>query len=207
MELGKRRSYGKPSAQLLGTPETPGADATPVEYVADPSMIDVPLSAEEVAALAQNEGRDLRGDPRKVSHFLARCQATLRRHLEESRQLKSELERRRSEPTTAGQATTLSPEDAVRYLSPEQLQRVFGVVAQQQLEWMNRQRAEAEVQTKRCQKIVADVKYVLLSAAENPAVTTAAIVEKLSNAVADAEKSGAVVSPQYQPVQSPPWGQ
>ena len=177
-----------------------------MEYVADPSMIDVPLSTEEIAALAQNEGRDLRGDPRKVSHFLARCLATQRRHLEETRQLTSELERRRSEPTTVGQATTLSPEDAVRYLSPEQLQRVFGVVAQQQLDWMNRQRAEAEAQTKRCQRVVADVKYVLLSAAENQTVTVAALIEKLTSTVADAEKSDAVVSPQYQPVQSPTWG-
>lgn len=175
-----------------------------MDYVADPSTLDVPLNQDEVAQLASNEGKALRNDPRRLSHFLARVLATMRRHHDEMRQLKGEIERaRHAASTPAGQATTLSPMDAVRYLSPEQLQQVFGAVARQQMEWMQRQQLEADLAKRRATKIANDLKYLVVQLREDATMSRAPITERLAQIVSDADASVAVpgISPSGTPSQ------
>lgn len=149
----------------------------------------MPLSSEEVAQLARNEGKALRNDPRKLSHFLARLSATLRRHGDEMRQLKGELERGRAAANQGvGQATTLSPMDAVRYLSPVQLQQVFGTVARQQMEWLAHQQSETEGAKRRANKIVADLRYLVVQLREDPAQAQSALTIRLTQMLSDAEQ-------------------
>ena len=158
---------------------TARADDGGVEYIADPSMADQPLTLVEIQELAQNEGRALRSDPRKVSHFLARIEATMKRHQEESRQLRSEVERGRVNSSTIGQATTLSPADAVRYLSPEDLQKLFGAHSQQQLEYMKMKQAEADAATRRATQLVNSVKYILGGAESDPQALQNPVIAQL----------------------------
>lgn len=124
-------------------------------------MIDQPLSLREVEELAQNEGRSMRQDPRKVSHFLARVIATIRRHQEETRQLRVEIERGRMQSATAGTPTTLSPMDALRYISDDDKAKLFGQHAQLQLEYMKRKQQEAAEAVKNATTLVQTLKYLL----------------------------------------------
>ena len=181
-----------------------------MEYTADPSTADLPLNAQEVAELARNEGKVLRNDPRRMSHFLARVTATIRRHSDESRQLKGELERtRQASSQGVGQATTLSPMDAVRYLSPEQLQQVFGAVARQQMEWLKHQQTEAEAAKRRANKVVADLRYLVVQLREDPALAKSALTARLAQIVEDGEQAagmppqGGFFSPPTSPVVRP----
>jgi hypothetical protein len=155
------------------------ADDGVVEYIADPSMADQPLTLVEIQELAQNEGRALRSDPRKISHFLARIEATMKRHHEETRQLRSEVERGRVASSTIGQATTLSPADAVRYLSPEDLQKLFGAHAQQQLEYMKMKQAEADGATRRAAQLVNSIKYILGGVESDPQALQNPVIAQL----------------------------
>jgi hypothetical protein len=155
------------------------ADDGGVEYIADPSMADQPLTLVEIQELAQNEGRALRSDPRKISHFLARIEATMKRHHEETRQLRSEVERGRVNASTIGQPTTLSPADAVRYLSPEDLQKLFGAHSQQQLEYMKMKQAEADAATRRATQLVNSVKYILGGVESNPQALENPVIAQL----------------------------
>ena len=185
-----------------------------MEYTADPSTADLPLNADEVAQLARTEGKALRNDPRRLSHFLARVTATIRRHGDEVRQLKGELERmRHASSQGVGQATTLSPLDAVRYLSPEQLQQVFGAVARQQMDWLNQQQAEADAAKRRATKVVADVRYLVVQLREDSVMAKSALTTRLAQIVEDGEAAaagapfqgpgGGMVAPPFSPTARP----
>lgn len=161
-----------------------------MEYLADPSTADLALRSEEVEALASNEGRALRTDPRKMSHFLARCRATLTRHQDEVRQLKGELERSRyQQSTSVGQPTTLSPMDAVRYLSPQQLQQLFGVVARQQMEWLQEQRHAAQRERQQATAVLNEIRYLKVQLAENASMPAAVVAARLDEIIAKATGS------------------
>lgn len=159
-----------------------------MEYNADPSMTDVPLSLDDVQSLSENEGRSVRQDPRKMSHLLARMSATIIRAHEDARSLRSELERMRSRDRQgAGQSTTLSPLDAVRYLSPEQLQQVFGTVAKAQMDWLKVQKIEAENTRRRLETVLARLRYIDVSATETPAVSGHPLMSALHQALREAD--------------------
>ena len=151
-------------------------------------MTDVPLSLDEVQSLAENEGRAVRQDPRKMSHLLARMSATITRAHEDSRSLRGELERLRSrEKQGAGQSTTLSPLDAVRYLSPEQLQQVFGTVAKAQMDWLKVQKIETENTRRKLESVLARLRYVDVSASETAAVFSHPLMVALHQALREAD--------------------
>lgn len=179
-----------------------------MEYNADPSMTDVPLSLDDIRSLSENEGRAVRQDPRKMSHLLARVSATIVRANEDARSLRSELERMRNrEKQGAGQSSTLSPLDAVRYLSPEQLQQVFGTVAKAQMDWLKVQKTETENTRRRLETILARLRYVDVSATETPAVSGHPLMVSLHQALREADAAiGAQSSPGSQGVGSPSTG-
>lgn len=192
----------------FGLVESRGDDADAVEYNADPSMTDVPLSLDDIRSLSENEGRAVRQDPRKMSHLLARMSATIVRANEDARSLRSELERMRNrEKQGAGQSSTLSPLDAVRYLSPEQLQQVFGTVAKAQMDWLKVQKTETENTRRRIETILARLRYVDVSATETPAVSSHPLMVSLHQALREADAAiGSQSSPGSQVAGSPSTG-
>lgn len=171
-------------------------------------MTDVPLSLDDVRALSENEGRAVRQDPRKMSHLLARMTATIARSHEDIRSLRGELERLRTrEKQGSGQSTTLSPLDAVRYLSPEQLQQVFGTVAKAQMDWLKVQKTETENTRRKLESVLARLRYVDVSATETAAVAghplMAALHQALREADAAVNAAGSQVSPSSGVPQNP----
>jgi len=135
-----------------------------------------------------------------MSHLLARMTATIARSHEDTRSLRGELERLRTrEKQGAGQSTTLSPLDAVRYLSPEQLQQVFGTVAKAQMDWLKVQKTETENTRRKLESVLARLRYVDVSATETAAVAghplMAALHQALREADAAVNAAGSQVSP------------
>lgn len=111
-----------------------GADTEGVtEYLADPTMVDVPFNLAEIEQVAADQARALK-DPRKAQHFVQRTLSTVRMLKQQIQQLHRDVQTIQMDKERAGAATTLSPLDAVRYLSEEQLEQLFGVLARQQLQ-------------------------------------------------------------------------
>ena len=126
-----------------------GADTARVprrnHYNDDPDLLDVPLSLDEVTVLL--------GDPKVVGrndtiHLLRRVLATVQRAEAIRRHYDEELRRRTTAMPRSGLPATLSPEEAVKFLSPEQVFRLFDRFSQEKLAILEnlRERAAAERQ-------------------------------------------------------------
>jgi hypothetical protein len=99
-------------------------------YNDDPELSDVPLSSEEASVLLE--------DPRAVGrkdlpHLLRRVLATAQRSENVRRNYDDELRRRTAAMPRPGLPTTLSPEEAVKFLNQEQLTRLFDKFSQEKL--------------------------------------------------------------------------
>lgn len=109
-------------------------------YNDDPAVADVPLSEDEAGYVAAHP-KTLR-KPTDIAHFAQRAQATARavHHIRAS--YDTEL-RRRSMPSTVSASASMSPEAAARFLSPEQLARLFDRLSQDKLAMLDTQIANA----------------------------------------------------------------
>lgn len=139
-------------------------------------MLDVPLSPEEVQGLL-SDGTPLEGKVRE--HVLVRILATLDNHQRQSSQAARDLAAFASGGHN-GRPTSLSPVDAVRYLSDEQKAAVFNTQQRQLIE--HAQNANAEAEAYRA-KIVAFLEraqgaraWLVSGAVDVPAETSAALV-------------------------------
>lgn len=109
-------------------------------YNDDPGLADVPLSSEEAAALL--------ADPKAVGksdllHLLRRVLATAQRSESVRRNYDDELRRRTAAMPRPGLPSTLSPEEAVKFLNQEQLTRLFDKFSQEKLAALEHLREDA----------------------------------------------------------------
>jgi len=85
-------------------------------YQADPNTAGTPLTSAEAESLENAGARALARDERALEHLLGRLPVTLRSHRAAMNGISAQLEdARRSQKS--GRVSTLSPRDAVRYLS------------------------------------------------------------------------------------------
>lgn len=105
------------------------------EYAYDdtPHMAQVPLVVEDVAELLARQPRDFQRDPAQVWHFVSRALATAQTLRTQALQFDEEITRRSHSMPSSGIPGNLSPEQAARYLSPQQLARLFDAHARTQL--------------------------------------------------------------------------
>jgi hypothetical protein len=110
-------------------------------YNDDPSTRDVPLSMDEAAWLLDNpdavKGRDA------VRHLVSRTAATARQLRDARMGFDEEMRRRTSALPSRGVQSAISPEAAVRFLSPEQLSGLFDRLSQEKLAVLEHQRRTA----------------------------------------------------------------
>jgi hypothetical protein len=90
------------------------------EYSTDPSLQDVPLNPSEIDSYAADPSMFSR-DPRKVSHLLRRVAATVSMYKSQIQSLNRDVQDIQMSRSRSGAATTMSPRDAVRFLSPQEL--------------------------------------------------------------------------------------
>lgn len=89
-------------------------------YIASAENARTPLSMAEVELLLREGAKALLRDERRLQHLLERLPVTLRNHRDAVTGLTRQLESARR-TQRAGRSSTLSPRDAVRFLSPEDL--------------------------------------------------------------------------------------
>jgi hypothetical protein len=105
--------------------------------------VDVPLSVDEAAALLAEPRAVGKSD---IPHLMRRVLATAQRCETVRRNYDDELRRRTAAMPRPGLPATLSPEEAVKFLSQEQITRLFDRFSQEKLAALDtlRERAAAD---------------------------------------------------------------
>lgn len=160
-----------------------------MEYNPDPSFAGVPLSVAEVEEIASTGGRALRGNANWMSHFLSRVIATMRSAYETRQQLEGALERMKIDSQmSAGANTTLSPVDAVRYLSDEQKRVIFDGVARDKIEWLDLQASEIEKKRRQVETVYNALSFIGETSLQDSQVSDHPAMVKLRMALALAKE-------------------
>lgn len=154
-------------------------------YNNDPTLEPLPLSVEEASALAENSKIVSKHD---IKHLLKRVLATavqvrdVRRHFDE------EMRRRTSALPRPGLQATLSPEQAVRFLSPEQMTKLFDKLSQERLQALTLLRERAESRTQKLAAAISDITAIVLAAVNQPGFdpTTATKLREILDQMRDA---------------------
>lgn len=114
-----------------------------MDYKPDPSLLDVPLTPEEVTALLVAGGNALRSEAAST-HFLKRVVVTLDDSKRRLAQAARDLSSFTTGSSNAGKPTTLSPADAVKFLSEDQQAQFFSTTQRQMHEHARHVKAEAD---------------------------------------------------------------
>jgi hypothetical protein len=117
-------------------------------YNTAPSLVDIPLTVDEAQDLLENFDRSFLKDESAVEHFVLRVLASLHAARDLRANMDREISRRTSVMPSAAPAA-MSPEQAARYLTPEQLERFFDRFKQQQLELLRNATSKAETEAAR----------------------------------------------------------
>lgn len=103
------------------------------EYDSSDDALYRAVSAAELEALIQASGRPVVRDAGKLVHLLTRVRGTLAEEQQKVAGLQRQIVDMRDKMGRVGQATTLNPLDAVRWLDDEQLELAFTRIARERL--------------------------------------------------------------------------
>lgn len=174
----------------------------PSEYVPTPETADMPLTLDEIEGLVATDGGTLRRNPRALSHFLSRVRATSAHHIDQMQRAHAEVENLRSKARgRVGASTTLSPLDAVRYLTDEQKAGLFQGMQRDSYEATLRARRDAEEAAAAARKSVNLFKLKFLVLAEDPEVPQP-VRERITAALAAIDAAAAAPDEDTRPVPS-----
>jgi len=157
----RRAVRGKQNTQRAETAEV----GRKTRYNDDPGLAPVPLSVEEANALLDDPGLVGKHD---VPHLLRRVAATAVQVREIRTQYDAELRRRTSAVPRAGVHQTLSPEQAARFLSAEQLEKLFDRFSQERLQALELLRKRAAEDYERLQASIEESVEALIHALAQP---------------------------------------
>lgn len=142
-------------------------------YNSAPTLVDVPLTVDETEDLLENFDRSFLKDEVAVEHFVLRVLASLRIARELRANIDHEISRRTSSMSTQS-ATSLSPEQAVRYLTPEQLEPLFDRFKLQQLELLRAATDRAEADAARHRSAIVALEHLAVNFGADETVPAAA---------------------------------
>ena len=154
------------------------------DYDDSPSRIDETVAPEEIEALLASDLRSFGRDTSKVEHLLTRLGVTFARYRQQIQGLHREVQSANLSRAQAGAASTLSPLDAVRYLTPEQLAGVVDAFSRAQIESASRDRHEASAAKATVVRLLNELKLVVSGLSEDPNMPTIART-KLENVLRD----------------------
>ena len=149
----------------------PRADTAAVSrdqtYNSDPVLAPLPLSVEEATILQQDPGMVRKRD---IEHLMQRVLATALQVREVRRHYDIELRRRTEALPRPGLTSTLSPEQAAKFLSPDQLSKLFDRFSQERLAALEVVQQRATEDYRHLQETIDDTIAVLLHAVNQPGV-------------------------------------
>jgi len=138
-------------------------------YNAAASIVDVPLTLDEVEDLLDNFDKAFLRDESAVEHFILRVLASLKAAREVRSNIDHEINRRTAMMPSQTQGS-LSPEQAVRYLTQEQLEPLFDRFKQQQLELLRGATDRAEATSLRQRAALDALEHLALNIGADPSV-------------------------------------
>jgi hypothetical protein len=133
-----------------------------ITYDADPATINTPFAADEAVALLRAIPKDLLRNKECIQHLLSRLAATATALRQARIDFDNEL-RARSQilPASGGATLSVNPEQAARFLSPEQLSRLFDKFAQERLTALEVAKSSAEDSMIRSQSLLNSINKLL----------------------------------------------
>jgi hypothetical protein len=159
------------------------AETADVDYDASPSRIDVPVDVEEVKELLAGDLRDLSKNQHWLAHLLTRVGNTIFELRRQIYQLHRDVQQMSITRSSAGAATTLSPLDAVKFLTPEQFASVADEMTKSSIAAAEKARREAKADGADALRVVSEVKLLLGSICDDP-TTPRAIADRLAGVLA-----------------------
>jgi hypothetical protein len=132
------------------------------DYDADPAIMNAPFAADEALALLRTMPKDLVKNRENVEHLLCRLAATATALRQTRIDFDNEL-RARSQvlPASGGATLSVNPEQAARFLSPEQLSRLFDKFAQERLAALETAKTAAEESKSRSDALMSAITGLL----------------------------------------------
>ena len=141
-------------------------------YVPDPSTARQPLRTTDVEELL-SDASAFGKEATKVEHLAQRIKATIEAHRSQIQALNRDLQEVRAATGRNGVATTMSPRDAVRYLSPQELSSIVDAVGRNILATANDTKRAADQALRAASEERAKMNLALLAILEDPALPDA----------------------------------
>ena len=107
-------------------------------------LLRTPFTLDEVEDIINNFDKNFTRDDRKVEHLLIRVASTCKTLRELKSNIESEISRRTAQLGTNSGNIFYSPEKALEFLSPEQVEVIFDNFKKNQLEAVRTLRSQAE---------------------------------------------------------------
>lgn len=166
----------------------------PTEYIASPDTAALPITLDEVEGMIQVSGAPLRNS-RVLLHFLGRVVAALRMNITTMQNMSAEIDRLNARAATRfGQSTTLSPLEAVKFLSDEQRTALFQGMQADTYAATVRAREEAEQAAAKARRLAPALRLNFVKLVEDPSLP-ADVRARLAAALADADRLAAESAP------------
>jgi hypothetical protein len=157
-------------------------------YNSDPSLAAVPLSVEEATSIAEGP-KQIRSSA-DVEHFARRAAATAAQLRQARVEFDNELRRRTAAQPRSGLQSTLSPEHAARFLSPEQLTKLFDKFSQERLARLDALKERAEESVRHQVALVTELREIVQSLTADPAIEPATRLRLQTALTAFDQRSG-----------------
>jgi hypothetical protein len=141
-------------------------------YDSSPSTYENALTLEEARAIEGAEAKSFAKDPDRFSHYTHRVVVTIQRYREQMRNMQRHIEELRV-VKSSGVSSSLSPMDAVKFISEEQLATVVGGVVREQIEAATRQRREAQEVHRRSVAVHNELKLAIGALVDSPQIDPA----------------------------------
>lgn len=166
----------------------------PTEYIASPDTATLPITLDEVEGMVQVSGAPLRNS-RVLQHFLGRVVAALRMNITTMQNMSAEIDRLNARAATRfGQSTTLSPLEAVKFLSDEQRTALFQGMQADAYAATVRAREEADQAAAKARRVAPALRLSFVKLAEDPQVPPE-VRARIVAALTEADRLAAEVAP------------
>jgi hypothetical protein len=131
------------------------------QYAHDPDLAPVPLDPDEVAELLKQRPRAFVRDEEHVWLLVERAQATAAALRHQSQQFDLEMQARSAAMPRSGIPGNISPEQAARFLSPQQLRRLFDTFSKERLDALDQNIKRVDEQRQRLHSLADRLETVL----------------------------------------------
>ncbi len=131
------------------------------QYDASPSRLDTLVDLDEAYRVMNADPKPFFKNPDRITHYASRVYRTLTAMREQIRSLHSSVQSIQISRAAAGAPSSLSPVDAVRYLTPEQLATAVGGATAATLQEATRAEKTAQILRAQALASINEIKLLL----------------------------------------------